>query len=80
MAGGNVQLAMEYILANLQQPDAFWATPAPGTGDREGGGRLVTGVSVSIPTDTSWAEEWCLKDLVELLHLLETPPFAARWA
>ena len=80
VAGGNVQLAMEYILANLQQPDAFWATPAPGTGDRECGGRLVTGVSVSIPTDTSWAEEWCLKDLVELLHLLETPPFAARWA
>ena len=40
----------------------------------------MTGVSISIPTDTSWAEEWCLKDLVELLHLLETPPFAARWA
>ena len=40
VSGGNVQLAMEYILANLQQPDAFWATPAPGTGERErdGGG------------------------------------------
>ena len=78
VAGGNLELAMEYILANSQQPEEFWATPAPGVPTGATEGRLVTGLSVQIQ-DGEGSDQFTVWKMEELLHLIETPLFESRW-
>jgi hypothetical protein len=47
--------------------------------DIERPGKAVTGVRI-VMEDAEWADEYTCKSMEELLHMVETPAFALRWA
>jgi hypothetical protein len=43
-------------------------------------GKAVTGVRIVMEDAAQWGDEWTCTSMEELLHVVETPTFALRWA
>ena len=43
-------------------------------------GKAVNGVRIVMEDATEWGDEWTCTSMEELLHVVETPAFALRWA
>ena len=48
--------------------------------DIEQPGKAVTGVRIVMEDAAEWGDEWTCTSMEELLHVVETPAFALRWA
>jgi hypothetical protein len=48
--------------------------------DIERPGKAVTGVRIVMEDAAEWGDEYTCKSMEELLHMVETPAFALRWA